>query len=120
MIRATIGRRSCCCPDAAQASHWAAVVPVCGLTVDALGAEHARPFGGDSTRAASSRRASESRRRSDPQVPPVARIAGTGKALDRLAEYYLDLAENLFPVLEVDAGRGVEVILNRSVGLELQ
>jgi len=49
-----------------------------------------------------------------------AAIAGTGKALDRLAEYYLDLAENIFPVLEVDAGRGVEVILNRGVGLKLQ
>jgi conjugal transfer pilus assembly protein TraB len=48
-----------------------------------------------------------------------AAIAGTGKALDRLAEYYLDLAENIFPVLEVDAGRGVEVILNRGVGLKL-
>jgi conjugal transfer pilus assembly protein TraB len=49
-----------------------------------------------------------------------AAIAGTGKALDRLADYYLDLAENIFPVLEVDAGRGVEVILNRGVGLKLQ
>ncbi|MBK5969498.1 MULTISPECIES: TraB/VirB10 family protein [Thiorhodovibrio] len=48
-----------------------------------------------------------------------AAIAGTGKALDRLAEYYLDLAETIFPVLEVDAGRGVEVILNRGVGLKL-
>ena len=48
-----------------------------------------------------------------------AAIAGTGKALDRLADYYLDLAETLFPVLEVDAGRGVEVILNRGVGLKL-
>ncbi|KAA6187925.1 conjugal transfer protein TrbI [Thiohalocapsa marina] len=49
-----------------------------------------------------------------------AAIAGTGKALDRLAEYYLDLAETIFPVLEVDAGRGVEVILNRGVGLKLK
>ncbi|WP_242518440.1 TraB/VirB10 family protein, partial [Thiorhodovibrio winogradskyi] len=49
-----------------------------------------------------------------------AAISGTGKALDRLAEYYLDLAETIFPVLEVDAGRGVEVILNRGVGLKLQ
>jgi conjugal transfer pilus assembly protein TraB len=48
-----------------------------------------------------------------------AAISGTGKALDRLAEYYLDLAETIFPVLEVDAGRGVEVILNRGVGLKL-
>ena len=48
-----------------------------------------------------------------------AMLSGTGEALERLAEYYLDLAENLFPVLEVDAGRGIEVILNRGVGLKL-
>lgn len=55
-----------------------------------------------------------------PDALQGAAIAGTGKALDRLAEYYLDLAETIFPVLEVDAGRGVEVILNRGVGLKLQ
>ena len=49
-----------------------------------------------------------------------AAMSGTGEALERLAEYYLDMAENLFPVLEVDAGRGIEVILNRGVGLKLQ
>ncbi|MBK1621739.1 conjugal transfer protein TrbI [Lamprobacter modestohalophilus] len=49
-----------------------------------------------------------------------AMLSGTGEALERLAEYYLDMAENLFPVLEVDAGRGIEVILNRGVGLKLQ
>jgi conjugal transfer pilus assembly protein TraB len=49
-----------------------------------------------------------------------AMMSGTGEALERLADYYLDLAENIFPVLEVDAGRGVEVILNRGVGLKLQ
>ncbi|MEA3642596.1 MAG: TraB/VirB10 family protein [Lamprobacter sp.] len=48
-----------------------------------------------------------------------AMLSGTGEALERLAEYYLDMAENLFPVLEVDAGRGIEVILNRGVGLKL-
>ena len=55
-----------------------------------------------------------------PEALQGAAMAGTGKALDRLAEYYLDLAESIFPVLEVDAGRGVEVILNRGVGLKLQ
>lgn len=49
-----------------------------------------------------------------------AMLSGTGESLERLAEYYLDMAENLFPVLEVDAGRGIEVILNRGVGLKLQ
>ena len=42
---------------------------------------------------------------------------GVGCAMDRLANYYMDLAEHTFPVLEVDAGRGVELILNAGVSL---
>ena len=49
----------------------------------------------------------------------AAAITGTGKALDRLAQYYLDMAENIFPVIEVDAGRAIEVILNRGASLQL-
>ncbi|NEX23225.1 conjugal transfer protein TraB, partial [Thiorhodococcus mannitoliphagus] len=49
----------------------------------------------------------------------AAAITGTGKALDRLAQYYLDMAENIFPVIEVDAGRPIEVILNRGASLQL-
>jgi conjugal transfer pilus assembly protein TraB len=44
---------------------------------------------------------------------------GVGGAMDRLANYYMDLAEQTFPVLEVDAGRGVELILNAGVSLRL-
>ena len=39
--------------------------------------------------------------------------------MDRLANYYMDMAEQTFPVLEVDAGRGVELILNAGVSLRL-
>ena len=49
----------------------------------------------------------------------AAAITGTGKALDRLAQYYLDMAENIFPVIEVDAGRPIELILNRGALLQL-
>lgn len=49
----------------------------------------------------------------------AAAITGTGKALDRLAQYYLDMAEAIFPVIEVDAGRPIEVILNRGASLQL-
>ncbi|NEV65219.1 TraB/VirB10 family protein [Thiorhodococcus minor] len=49
----------------------------------------------------------------------AAAITGTGKALDRLAQYYLDMAENIFPVIEIDAGRAIEVILNRGASLQL-
>ena len=36
-----------------------------------------------------------------------------GKTLDRLSQYYIDLAEKLFPVIEIDAGRTVEVIFTK-------
>lgn len=42
---------------------------------------------------------------------------GVGKALDRLAQYYISLAENVFPVIEVDAGRSVDVVLTQGVAL---
>jgi conjugal transfer pilus assembly protein TraB len=42
---------------------------------------------------------------------------GVGKALDRLAQYYISLAEKLFPVIEVDAGRRVDVVLTQGVAL---
>ena len=49
----------------------------------------------------------------------AAALSGTGKALDRLAQYYLDMAEDIFPVIEIDAGRSIEVILNRGASLRL-
>lgn len=48
-----------------------------------------------------------------------AAIKGTGKALDRIAQFYLDMAENMFPVIEVDAARRVDVIVTRGTALSL-
>lgn len=48
-----------------------------------------------------------------------AAIKGTGKALDRVAKFYLDMAENMFPVIEVDAARKIEVIVTRGASLSL-
>lgn len=45
--------------------------------------------------------------------------AGVGKALDRLAQYYINLAEKMFPIIEVDAGRVVDVVLTRGMTLGL-
>lgn len=45
--------------------------------------------------------------------------AGVGKALDRLSQYYINLAEKMFPIIEVDAGRGVDVVLTKGVTLGL-
>lgn len=43
---------------------------------------------------------------------------GVGRALDRLAQYYISLAEKVFPVIEVDAGRTVDVVLTQGVALQ--
>jgi len=46
-------------------------------------------------------------------------VKGVGSALDRLANYFMDMAEEMFPVIEVDAGRGIEFVLNRGATLRL-
>ena len=38
-------------------------------------------------------------------------LAGVGKSMDRLAEFFLDMAENIYPVIEIDAGRKIEIVL---------
>ncbi len=44
---------------------------------------------------------------------------GVSKALDRLAQYYIKLAENTFPVIEVDAGREIDVVITKGVRIDL-
>jgi conjugal transfer pilus assembly protein TraB len=44
--------------------------------------------------------------------------AGVGKALDRLAQYYIKLAENTFPIIEIDAGREIDVVLTKGVRID--
>jgi conjugal transfer pilus assembly protein TraB len=43
--------------------------------------------------------------------------AGVGRAMDRLAQYYITLAEKTFPVIEIDAGRSVDVVLTEGVAI---
>lgn len=45
--------------------------------------------------------------------------AGVGQALDRLSRYYITLAEKMFPVIEIDAARHVDVVLTKGVTLGL-
>ncbi len=52
-----------------------------------------------------------------PEAAQAAAIRGVGESLETLTKFYLDMAQNLFPVIEVDAGRKVEFIVNK--GLEL-
>lgn len=43
---------------------------------------------------------------------------GVGRALDRLAQYYIKLAEQTFPVIEIDAGREVDVVITKGVRID--
>lgn len=42
---------------------------------------------------------------------------GVGKAMNKLADFYIEQANKLYPVIEVDAGRSVDVIINKGVRL---
>ncbi|MHB8068753.1 MAG: TraB/TrbI/VirB10 family type IV secretion system protein [Desulfobaccales bacterium] len=50
----------------------------------------------------------------------AAGVAGMGNALDNLAHYYMKMAEDLVPVVEIDAGREVDFILISGVTLKLK
>jgi conjugal transfer pilus assembly protein TraB len=43
---------------------------------------------------------------------------GVGQALDRLAQYYIKLAEQTFPIIEIDAGREIDVVITKGVRIE--
>lgn len=49
-----------------------------------------------------------------------AAMKGASSALDRVAKFYIDMAESMFPVVEVDAGRQVDVIVTGGVSLKLK
>lgn len=40
---------------------------------------------------------------------------GVGRALDNLANYYIRLAEQTYPVIEIDANRDIDVVLTKGV-----
>lgn len=44
--------------------------------------------------------------------------SGVGRALDRLAQYYIKLAEQTFPIVEIDAGREVDVVITKGVRID--
>jgi conjugal transfer pilus assembly protein TraB len=58
------------------------------------------------------------------QLPPIgpaleaAGLAGVGKSMDLLARYYLQQAQNLYPVIEIDAGRKVDLVVLKGMPLK--
>ena len=43
---------------------------------------------------------------------------GTSHAMDRITDYYLKLASDMFPVLEVDSGREVEIVISNGLSID--
>lgn len=46
-----------------------------------------------------------------PESLETASLKGAGKALSSVSSFYLGLAENMFPVVEVDSGRRVDIVV---------
>ena len=44
--------------------------------------------------------------------------SGIGSGADRLADYYIKLADKVFPVVEVNAGRQVDVVLTQGIEID--
>ncbi|MCG8026307.1 MAG: conjugal transfer protein TraB, partial [Candidatus Thiodiazotropha endolucinida] len=45
---------------------------------------------------------------------------GASAALTRLADYYMDMADQIFPVVEVDAGRQIDIVLTSGFKLNVK
>ena len=42
---------------------------------------------------------------------------GVGNALQQLSKYYISLAEKMFPIIEVDAGQPVDIVITKGVSV---
>lgn len=54
----------------------------------------------------------------DPNALQGAAVRGVGSALERLADYYMDMAEEMFPVIEIDAMREVSFIIKKGLSAQ--
>lgn len=55
-----------------------------------------------------------------PEAFQGAAAKGASRALEKVADYYLNMAESIFPVIELDAGRQVDVIVNKGTYLKIK
>jgi conjugal transfer pilus assembly protein TraB len=46
-------------------------------------------------------------------------ISGAGKGLDKVADFYLQQAVAMFPVIEVNAGRSIDLVLTQGLKAKL-
>jgi conjugal transfer pilus assembly protein TraB len=49
-----------------------------------------------------------------------AAVSGAGSALDRIAQFYISMAEQTTPVVEIDTGRTVDLIVQRGAKLDFK
>jgi conjugal transfer pilus assembly protein TraB len=45
---------------------------------------------------------------------------GASSALDRVAQFYVEMAEGIFPVIEIDAGRQIDIIVTKGSALNVR
>ena len=54
-----------------------------------------------------------------PSAVQGAAVSGVSTALDKLADYYMSMAEEMFPIIEIDAGREVTVVVTNGATLSV-
>ncbi len=54
------------------------------------------------------------------QVGKYGVTKGFGSALEKLADWYLQRANEIYPIIEVDAGRVVEIVLNEGLEIDME
>lgn len=54
------------------------------------------------------------------QLAQGAAAKGASSALDRIAQFYIQMAEGIFPVIEVDAGRQIDMIVTQGTKLTVR
>jgi len=47
----------------------------------------------------------------------AAALGGASSALDKIAQYYIEMAGNIFPIIEIDAGRAIDFIATKGISL---
>jgi len=45
-------------------------------------------------------------------------LSGVGRAMERLSQHYIEMAQRVFPVIEIDAGRNVDVVVLQGKAIE--
>jgi conjugal transfer pilus assembly protein TraB len=52
------------------------------------------------------------------QVTGIAALNGVGDSMERLSEYWISLAEQSLPYIEIQAGRKIDLITQKGLALE--